>query len=199
MKKSIFIAFLIVSCVFLLLSPMLTQLTSYLHSIVLVVVFFCIFILALFLVLLIRKEVLYLTYPLFLSLLLLYTIALLILLFLRPNGPGYTSINLIPFNTITYYLSGKVNWLISFYNLAANIVLFIPYGIYIMVKRKRVNFSIINQVILPVIFISLIELLQFISHRGSLDIDDLILNILGIFTGYLIYPLFKRVVILAKT
>jgi glycopeptide antibiotics resistance protein len=198
MKKSFIIAFLIVSSVFLLLLPMLIQLTSYLHSIVLAVVFFCLFILAFFLVLLIRKKVFHLPNALFLSLLLLYTIALLILLFFRPNGPGYTSINLIPFNTITYYLSGKVNWLISFYNLAANIGLFIPYGIYIMVIRKRDYFLIIQQVILPVILISLIELLQFISHRGSLDIDDLILNILGIFTGYLFYPLFKRVVILIK-
>ncbi|WP_281176533.1 VanZ family protein [Cytobacillus solani] len=46
---------------------------------------------------------------------------------------------------------------------------------------------------MPFLLISLIEILQFITHRGSLDIDDLILNLFGIFIGYLLYPAFKRI------
>jgi glycopeptide antibiotics resistance protein len=82
-----------------------------------------------------------------------------------------------------------VKWIVSFYNLAANIGLFIPYGILMMEK----NFSTLRRLLVPIAFISLIEILQFITHRGSLDIDDLILNLLGIFIGYILYPAFRRV------
>ena len=57
------------------------------------------------------------------------------LLFFCPNDQSYDSLNLIPFATIRYYLSGEINWIIALYNLAANIGLFIPYGIYLMTKN----------------------------------------------------------------
>jgi glycopeptide antibiotics resistance protein len=196
MKKPFFLAFLIALFVFLLLSPMFIQLTSYLHPIVLVVVFFCIILLVFLLVLVIQKKVIHLSYALFLTLLALYTVGLSILLFMRPNGPVYHSMNLIPFSTISFYLSGKVNWLIAFYNLAANVGLFIPYGLYLMIKKNKFGYSQIKLVFLPLLFISCIEILQFMSNRGSLDIDDLIMNMLGIFFGYLFYPIFIRIVIL---
>lgn len=156
-----------------------------------VVVLFYIIFLVLFFVLLFRKETLQLPYSLFKNLLVLYTIALLILLFFRPNEQSYDSMNLIPFSTISLYLFGKVNWLISFYNLAANIGLFIPYGIFLMVKNEA---SILKLILLPLTTIALIEILQFLTHRGSMDIDDLILNLLGIFVGYICYPIFKKIV-----
>jgi glycopeptide antibiotics resistance protein len=121
----------------------------------------------------------------------LYTASLLVLLFFRPNDQTYHSWNLIPFSTIGFYLSGNVNWLISFYNLAANIGLFIPFGIFLMVNTSR---SLMKLFLFPMMAIALIEVLQLITHRGSLDIDDLILNMLGIIVGYLFYPVFKRIV-----
>jgi glycopeptide antibiotics resistance protein len=190
MNKSFLITLLISIGAFLVLSPVFMQLISYLNPIVLVVVLFCIVIFVFFLVLFIRQESINLPYPLFLGLIVLYTIALLILLFFRPNDQNYNSMNLIPFSTITFYLSGKVNWLISFYNLAANIGLFIPYGIYLRQK----NYSLLKLFFIPLVLISLIEILQFSTHRGSLDIDDLILNLLGVFLGYLFYPIFNRIV-----
>lgn len=191
MKKSYIITLILSLAVLVLLSPVFIQLISYLHPIVMVVVSFCIILLVLFFVLLFRKETLQLPYSLFKNLLVLYTIALLILLFFRPNDQNYDSMNLIPFSTISFYLSGKVNWLISFYNLAANIGLFIPYGIFLMVKNEA---SILKLILLPLTTIALIEILQFLTHRGSMDIDDLILNLLGIFVGYICYPIFKKIV-----
>lgn len=190
MKKSLFIALLISLGLFLVLSTVLIQLISYLHPIVLAVVFFCLFSLVFFLILLIRKETIRLPYPLFLGLLIMYSICLIILLFIRPTNQSYHSINLFPFSTISFYLSGKVNLLISFYNLAANIGLFVPYGIYFMVK----NLSPLKRIFLPLTSIALIEILQFITHRGNLDIDDLILNMVGVFLGYFLFPIFKRIV-----
>ncbi|MED3553366.1 VanZ family protein [Cytobacillus praedii] len=189
MKKLIFLSLLFAICFFLLLFPFFIQLVFYLHPIVLAVVFFCLFIVILFILLFMYKKTIYIHHSLFLWIFIFYTFALLLLLFFRPNNQVYDSINLIPFSTIYYYLNGNVKWIVSFYNLAANIGLFIPYGILLMEK----NLSTLWLLLIPIAFISLIETMQFITHRGSLDIDDLILNVLGIFIGYLLYPAFKRI------
>jgi glycopeptide antibiotics resistance protein len=144
----------------------------------------------LFGVLLIRKETIDLPYPLFMGILTLYTVGLLILLFFRPNGTNYHSLNLIPFSTVSFYLSGKVNWLISFYNLAANIGLFIPYGIYLSLK----SYSLLKVFLVSLLTIACLEILQFLTHRGSLDIDDLMLNMLGVYLGCFLFSFFKHVV-----
>ena len=191
MKKPLLIALILSMVVFLLLSPVFIKLTFYLHPIVLAVVLFCMVLLLFYIVLVFRKETIHLPYSLIKIVLTLYTFALLILLFFRPNNQNYHSMNLVPFSTISYFLSGKVNWLISFYNLAANIGLFIPYGIYLMMRNQGAKLKLI---IFPVTAIALIEILQFLTHRGSMDVDDLILNFLGVVIGYLFYPTFKRTV-----
>ena len=63
-----------------------------------------------------------------------------------------------------------------------------------MIRKEKAHSPFLHLLYVPLLFIALIELTQFITHRGSLDIDDLILNILGICLGYLLFPLFKRVV-----
>jgi glycopeptide antibiotics resistance protein len=193
LKKTILISLVVGLSIFIVLSPIFIRLTSYLHPIVLAVVLFCILGLVYFLILLIRKETINLPYSLLFGLLILYTVALLILLFFRPNEQGTNSLNLIPFSTVVFYLSGKVNWLISFYNLAANIGLFVPYGIYL----KLNNYSKLKGLLISLLSIGSIEITQFVSQRGSLDVDDLILNLLGVFLGYWLYPLFKRSIMIS--
>lgn len=180
--------------VFLLLIPLFQDLTSYLHPIVLLVLFGCIFVFVLVVYLYIRNDHLTLSAKFLSVCMILYTLSLLILLFLRPNEQQYDTINLLPFATISLFLSGEVNWLISFYNLAANIGLFIPFGVALSWrKKKRVSLLLV-----PVVAISTIELLQFITKRGSLDIDDLLLNTLGFMIGYWLTPFFKKVIVVAK-
>ncbi|MGG3797759.1 VanZ family protein [Metabacillus fastidiosus] len=186
--KSLIISIILSVAFFLIFSPFLIKLTVYLHPIVLAVVFLCLFIVTLFIVLYIRKESISISFKILRTGLIIYSIALIILLFFRPNDQTYNSINLTPFATVSFYLSGKVNFLVAFYNLAANIGLFIPYGIYFMLKKRRYEILIL----LPLLSIVSIELLQFVTNRGSLDIDDLILNMIGVFTGYLCFPLLKK-------
>lgn len=193
MKKLFLITFVLSVCVFLLLFPLLKQLIFYLHPIVLAVVFFSIFSIIFFLALMLHGKTIHVPYSLFFGILILYTIALLVLLFIRTDNQSYHSINLVPFSTIEFYLSGKVNGLISFYNLSANVGLFIPYGILIMNLCKKFSFK---HIFLPLLMISLIEIIQFITDRGSMDIDDVILNFFGFLLGYLFYPIFKKVVTL---
>lgn len=189
MKKSFLLSLIVSITLFLILSPVLFQLMDYLHPVVLGVILFCLVMAVFCLVLFIRKQTLDLPYSKVRILLLLYSLALFILLFFRPSDQIYQAINLVPFSTIIYYLSGKVNGLISFYNLAANVGLFIPFGIFLKIKVR----TIFQLVYIPILVISLIELLQYITLRGSLDIDDLILNVLGFFIGYLLYPFFTKI------
>jgi glycopeptide antibiotics resistance protein len=189
MKKSILVSFVVSIAMFLILYPVLLQLVGYLHPVVLGVILFCLVLVVFCFVLLLRKQSLLFPYSKIRKLLLFYTIALFILLFFRPSDQIYQSINLVPFSTISFYLSGKVNGLISFYNLTANIALFIPFGIFLKMKDR----TIFQLVYIPILFISLIELLQYFTMRGSLDIDDLILNVLGFFLGYLVYPFFTKI------
>ena len=81
----------------------------------------------------------------------------------------FNSTNIIPFNTIIEYIKGlitnNINKKIVISNLGINLILFAPMGVFIIVL-----FSV--------------EMLQFITLRGSMDIDDIILNITGAIVGY---------------
>lgn len=129
-----------------------------------------------------------------------YCIVMLWLLFGRKqyqfNGDYqelyHALVNLRPLKTISAYLYVLENredaYLrsVAAYNLFGNIALFIPYGIFLpyLFKRLRKCWKVM---LLGVITIVCVELLQIITLRGSCDIDDLILNTIGIFIGYLMY------------
>ncbi|MCM3618058.1 VanZ family protein [Sutcliffiella horikoshii] len=182
---------IIISCgLFLLLRPIFAHLTANLHPIVLLVVFFCIFAATTSVYLFVRNLSVTVPRSLFYGCILLYTVALLILLFIRPNDSSMNSVNLIPFDTIHFYFTGNVHWVIAFYNLAANIGLFVPFGILLRTITSNKLFLLA----LPFLLVSAIEISQYLTRRGSLDIDDLILNVLGFYIGYALYPWFQRVV-----
>lgn len=97
------------------------------------------------------------------------------------------SINLVPFDTIKNYLTGRagVSQTIVWNNVWGNICLFIPLGIYLQLFKGNKN-SLFH--ILMVLGISLmIEAVQYIFGIGATDIDDVILNCLGGIVGILLY------------
>jgi glycopeptide antibiotics resistance protein len=87
-----------------------------------------------------------------------------------------------------------MNGLVSFYNLSANVGLFIPFGLYLL-SREGKEPSAKRKLLYPLLSISSIEICQFVFRRGSLDVDDLILNMSGVYLGYVLYPLFTRVAV----
>ena len=105
----------------------------------------------------------------------------------------FRSINIIPFHSIMEYISGSSAILkkFAFSNVVGNIVIFIPFGIYLPLfkndKRVITNLLFIFMVSL------LVEIIQGIFGIGASDIDDIILNCLGGFIGILAYKflLFK--------
>ena len=144
--------------------------------------------------------------PLWRFLFVVYALVLLWLLFDRtPNwGDSLTyseqmrkSINLVPFLTIGNYwkVVARLEFTPMFYhsviNLGGNIFLFIPIG-YFLPRLWPYLRNFFSFLLICTAAIVLVELLQLVTLLGSLDIDDLILNLFGMVTGYLLFIIFKK-------
>lgn len=103
-----------------------------------------------------------------------------------------SQINITPLiNTIIPYLRGEPSIYIALKNLLGNIFVFSPLGFFLPILFKKC--SEIRSVFLFSFGISLfIELLQFVFHLGTCDVDDIILNVFGTIIGFGVYCLFKR-------
>ena len=128
-----------------------------------------------------------------------YAIAMAYFLFFRHSfnvGGTYwehisMNINIVPFYTIKqnlYLILKQSNpYLVphAIINLLGNIIGFIPFGILLplLLKRARTFKKFFFYAISGIV---LIELIQLFTLRGSFDIDDLILNMLGSLIGYMI-------------
>ncbi|MHB8065746.1 MAG: VanZ family protein [Ruminiclostridium sp.] len=108
------------------------------------------------------------------------------------RGIAQRSINIIPFRTITEFLTSEYNRNSIITNIAGNIVAFMPMGFLLPIVYNRLHTSF--RVCLTVLFASiLIEVSQYFIGVGASDIDDIILNVLGGTIGYWIYRLFLKV------
>ena len=101
------------------------------------------------------------------------------------NKENLENNNLVPFKTITLYISRQDR--VAIVNLLGNLVAFAPMGIFLPLLFKKQN-KLKNFILTNIAIILTIESLQFLSLSGSFDIDDLILNLLG---ALLIYRLYK--------
>ena len=98
---------------------------------------------------------------------------------------GLGNANFVPLKTIKMYIkySDRLN---SFENLAGNIFAFVPFGMMFpltMTRLRRFGIVFVNGLTL----VLGIEMFQLISAFGAFDVDDVILNCLGIVLGYVIY------------
>jgi len=130
----------------------------------------------------------------------LYLFALVFILFLDSRGNRWSdasfweyikwSSNFIPFRTINLYIHSiiheSLNINIPLKNLVGNLILFLPMGIYLPLFIKRINKLRIYVITMSVLLL-LIEVTQVVTRRGSFDIDDLILNMLGAVIGFAIW------------
>ena len=95
-------------------------------------------------------------------------------------------VNLIPFvHLFDYYSAWDSAW-----NVVGNIALFIPSGIILPVVCRKLN-SFIKVVAVGAFISVCIEILQLPFASRASDIDDLILNTLGVAVGYGIYAAAK--------
>lgn len=103
------------------------------------------------------------------------------------NGHASRSFNFIPFYTILTYLRNPAgvsrSWVIN--NVLGNIVVFIPYGLYIQMFLKNKSFK--KSMFIVILTSICIEAIQFAFGIGACDIDDVILNCVGGMIGILLY------------
>ena len=102
------------------------------------------------------------------------------------EGPA----NLVPFKTILPYLLGKKGFLIAFINLAGNILLLTPVGF--IVPLVNLNMTWRKSLALAIAAGSVIEGMQVLLHVGIFDIDDIVLNALGVIFGYWAFIIFAN-------
>lgn len=106
------------------------------------------------------------------------------------------NMNLIPFATLRRYwelLQGGDGSLVrhAFINLAGNVIMFVPLGFFLPklfpgVRKFYENF------LLCAGLIATVEAIQYLTLLGSCDVDDLILNLVGISLGHLLYRCTRR-------
>ncbi|MEK5032678.1 VanZ family protein [Paenibacillus sp. FSL R7-0302] len=100
--------------------------------------------------------------------------------------------NLEPLRTVRLYfdMTNGLSYANRLVNLLGNVAVFAPFGILLPLVVTGYR-SFIRLTLLSALGIMVLELLQMLLHVGSLDIDDLLLNLLGVWTGYALLRLVR--------
>jgi glycopeptide antibiotics resistance protein len=99
--------------------------------------------------------------------------------------------NYVPFRTILPYLLGDNGFLIGALNIGGNIAFLIPIGFLLPFVFVRIDWK--KSLVVAVLSGMSIELTQVFLHIGIFDIDDVILNALGVMLGYWMYIFFRKI------
>lgn len=102
--------------------------------------------------------------------------------------------NLRPFKEIVRFIKyhRNIGFFHAFLNLGGNVVGFLPFGFLLPALFKRIRKGWVI-VLFSLEFSLMIEIIQLLSKVGCFDVDDIILNTLGGFLGYLFFCLVGRV------
>jgi glycopeptide antibiotics resistance protein len=106
------------------------------------------------------------------------------------TSPETGEANLQPLKSILPYLRGEPNGLIAFANLAGNIALLVPIGFLAPFIFQGMTWG--RALVLAVASGLAIEGLEVAFRTGIFDIDDLILNALGVLIGHGIFLIAHR-------
>jgi glycopeptide antibiotics resistance protein len=98
--------------------------------------------------------------------------------------------NFLPFRTISSYLLGEPGRLIATINLVGNIALFVPIGCLAPFAFRGMTWR--RSLALGVTASIAIEAMEAVFHTGLFDIDDVILNAIGVMIGYWAFSISRR-------
>ena len=104
---------------------------------------------------------------------------------------GSINYNLIPFSNMSYQIRMITQWW-ALKNLLGNIIPFVPFGFLLPIAYRKFN-SAIKVLSTGLVAILLIEIFQFFTKLGFFDVDDIILNAIGIVCGYLMCLVINRI------
>jgi len=105
-------------------------------------------------------------------------------IFERQRPSEWTTNNFTLFETIRLYWSdSRIPWTVRLSNLAGNVLGFLPFGILfpLLFRRKP---SLLLTLFFGFLFSLGLELAQWFMAVGSFDVDDLLLNTIGVLIGY---------------
>ncbi len=102
-------------------------------------------------------------------------------------------LNLVPFHTIVEFTASLgERWNThAFINLAGNVAMFVPLGFLLPLISKRTR-TLRRCILIALISILCAEIIQLFTLLGSFDIDDLILNMVGVLVGFALQALIDR-------
>lgn len=137
------------------------------------------------------------THPLAVLFFVIYILLLSYLLFFsetygRTMEGGYRY-NLELFKEIRRFWDNResLGWQNVIVNLVGNVVAFAPFGFFLpMLCRAGKN--VIGCVVLSALFSLLVETVQLFTRVGAFDVDDILLNAIGGFMGFLCYYAFWK-------
>lgn len=128
-----------------------------------------------------------------------YLVALIYLLFFaeaygrKAGRSAAVCCNLVPFREIRrYWIYRDRLGILSFLNLAGNVLGFLPFGFFLPVVHRRFHHGLLTTFLGGVLSL-LVESVQLITGVGSFDVDDMILNTLGAALGYLCFLLCNQI------
>ncbi len=98
--------------------------------------------------------------------------------------------NFVPFRTILPYLLGHKGLIIASINLIGNIALLVPIGFLAPFINQKLNSK--SSLFIAIISGLTIEMMQVVLGVGIFDIDDILLNALGVMIGYWAFLIFAR-------
>ena len=131
---------------------------------------------------------------------LVYMIALSYFLFFsekygRVTGTEEYRYNLIPLNEIKRFI--KYHEILGYksliINIAGNILAFAPFGFFMPIVSPQDN-RVLRVVVTGCCFSLLIEMLQLVFKIGIFDVDDILLNTIGVTVGYMGFRIAARIV-----
>jgi glycopeptide antibiotics resistance protein len=98
--------------------------------------------------------------------------------------------NFLPFKTIFSYLTSDKGIIIAGINLFGNVILLVPIGFLVSLINRNLTWK--NSLVLAIASGLVIEGTQVLLRLGIFDIDDVILNGLGVMGGYWVYKFFQK-------
>lgn len=119
-------------------------------------------------------------------------------LFFSPDGyitAISEKVNLIPFRTIAEFVKGLSDTGrngAAVINLYGNVIMFVPLGFFIPAVFPKAR-SLRRCMLVSLAVLVCVEVIQFVTLLGSLDIDDIILNLAGVLVGYGFFKILNRI------
>lgn len=105
---------------------------------------------------------------------------------------GSINYNLIPFRSMSVQIERITQWW-ALKNILGNIIPFIPFGFLLPITYKKFN-AAIKVLAMGFASILLIEIFQFFTRLGSFDVDDIILNMIGIVCGLIFRHIYDEII-----